>query len=161
MMGFYRIHSMATKKNHQRHSIEASNFLQSELAHLWPAIANANKLQKACCAVLPQLFLYCQVLHLEKEQLVIAAPNAAFASKLKQQLPKLQTALQQAGWQVDAIRIKVQSKPVFSLEPTQKQCQLSRAALQALDNLEKNLTQAKSDADLVGALRTLLLRHKV
>jgi hypothetical protein len=150
---------MPTKKPLQIN--EVNSFLQSELAHLWPAIANVGKLQKACAAALPQLFLYCQVLHLEKEQLVIAAPSAAFASKLKQQLPKLQTALQKAGWQVHAIRIKVQTKPMFSSEPPQKQCQFSESALQALDGLEKNLARANSDTGLVEALRTLLARHKI
>jgi hypothetical protein len=152
--------SFKTNKKKPSQSSEANTFLKSELAHLWPAIANITALQKECVAALPQLFLYCSVLHLEAEKLVLAAPNAALASKLKQQLPKLQTALQKAGWQVNAIRIKVQSNQIFSAEPTQKQCQLSESALDAFDKLEKNLANENRNVALLEALRTLLARHK-
>jgi len=152
--------SFQTNKKKQNLSSEANTFLKSELAHLWPAIANITALQKECVAALPQLFLYCTVLHLEAEQLVVAAPNAALASKLKQQLPKLQTALQKAGWQINAIRIKVQASQIFSAEPAQKKCQLSELALDAFDTLEKNLANDSHNEELLGALRTLLTRHK-
>lgn len=148
---------MPTQK--KLHINEANSFLKNELAHLWPTVANITRLQKACAAVLPQLFLYCQVLHLEAEQLVIAAPNSAMASKLKQQVPKLQVALQKAGWQVDAIRIKVQTQRSFSVEMPQKQCQLSDVALQAFDALEKNLAESNPKSEVLNALRTLLARH--
>lgn len=139
---------------------EVNSFLQTELAHLWPAIANITALQKVCVTTLPQLFLYCSVLHLETQKLVIAAPNAALASKLKQQLPKLQAALQKAGWQIEAIRIKVQASPIFSEEPPQKKCQLSESALNAFGALEKNLANERGNNGLLEALRTLLTRHK-
>jgi hypothetical protein len=140
---------------------EANTFLKNELAHLWPAIANNNKLQKVCSATLPQLFLYCQVLRLEQEQLTIAAPNAALASKLKQQIPKLQMALEKAGWQIATVRIKVQTSQTFTAEPAPKQLQLSNSALDAFNILEKNLARNNPDTDLVGALRDLLLRHRI
>lgn len=151
---------MTSTKKVQRQSSEANTFLKSELAHLWPAIANINALQKECAAALPQLFLYCSVLHLDAEKLALAAPNAALASKLKQQLPQLQTALQKAGWQIETIRIKVQANSIFSAEPVQKKCQLSESALHAFDTLEKNLAQSKHNDDLLDALRALLARHK-
>lgn len=152
--------SFQTNKKKQSQHSEANTFLKSELAHLWPAIANITALQKECVAALPQLFLYCYVLHLEAEKLVLAAPNAALASKLKQQLPTLQIALQKAGWQIDAIRIKVQANPIFSAEPAQKKCQLSESALDAFDALEKNLANDNHNDDLLEALRALLARHK-
>lgn len=138
---------------------EANTFLRNELAHLWPAIANINALQKACVTTLPQLFCYCSVLHLDDEKLVLAAPNAALASKLKQQLPKLQTALQQAGWSINSIRIKVQSSQTFAHEPVEKQSVFSASALDAFNDLEKNLGNNKHNADLLDAVRTLLNRH--
>lgn len=153
-------HSFSAKKKKQSQSSEANTFLRTELAHLWPAISNITALQKQCAAALPQLFLYCSVLHLEAEQLVVAAPNAALASKLKQQIPKLQSALQKAGWQISAIRIKVQANQIFPAEPVQKQCAFSESALDAFDTLEKNLANDRHNEELLGALRALLARHK-
>ncbi|MFN3417003.1 MAG: DciA family protein [Caldimonas sp.] len=39
----------------------------------------------------------------------LLAPNAAAAAKLRQLQPRLEAALRQQGWQVSAIRVKVQS----------------------------------------------------
>lgn len=40
---------------------------------------------------------------------VLLAGNPAAAAKLRQLLPRLEAALQQAGWQGSAIRVRVQS----------------------------------------------------
>lgn len=147
-------------KKNKPHSAEVNSYLQSQLAHLWPAIASIGALQKACARALPQLFLYCVVLHLEKEALILGAPNTALASKLRQQLPKLQTALQKSGWQIIEIRIKVQTFRTLIAEPVSKEIQLSDTAIQSFAALEKNLAQSQHNDDLLGALRTLLERHK-
>lgn len=39
----------------------------------------------------------------------LLAPNGAAAAKLRQLQPRLEAALRQQGWQVSAIRVKVQS----------------------------------------------------
>ena len=148
------------KQKKQYQSVEVNSLLQSEIAHLWPAIANINALQKECVAALPQLFLYCQVLHYEEHQLILAAPNAALATKLKQQLPKLQTSLQKTGWQINAIRIKVQENQSLQNETLEKQCHMTDSALSAFGSLEKNLSKSKHNEELLGALRNLLQRHK-
>jgi hypothetical protein len=140
--------------------VEVNTLIRTQLAHLWPTIKNLTALQKDCGAALPQLFLYCQVLHLESEQLVLAAPNSALASKLKQQLPKLQASLQKAGWQINAIRIKVQVNPVLPEVTHEKQCQLSAKALHAFDSLEKNLAQSSRNDGLLEALRNLINRQR-
>jgi len=140
--------------------IEVNALLRSEIAHLWPTITNLTALQKECVAALPHLFIYCQVLHLESEQLVVAAPNSAVASKLKQLLPKLMSALQKAGWQINAIRIKVQVNPTLEKEPVEKQCQLSSKALNAFGELERNLSGSKGNDGLLQALRALINRNK-
>lgn len=150
---------LQTNKKKQSQSSEANTFLKNELAHLWPAITNIGALQKACSTALPQLFLYCSVLHLEKDQLILAAPNTALASKLKQQLPTLQMALQKAGWQINAIRIKVQTGQTLFAEPVTKEIHLSDNALRSFATLEKNLAQSRHNDDLLDALRTLLARH--
>jgi hypothetical protein len=140
--------------------VEVNSFLRSEIAHLLPAIANITKLQKECAAALPQLFLYCQVLHLESEQLTVAAPNSALASKLKQQLPRLQAALQKAGWQINAIRIKVQVNPVLQKESVPKQLRLPDTALKAFSDLEQQLSGSRHNEGLLAALRTLIKRER-
>lgn len=140
--------------------VEVNSLLRSEIAHLWPTITNLTALQKECVAALPQLFLYCQVLHLESEQLTVAAPNSALASKLKQQLPRLQAALQKAGWQINAIRIKVQVNPVLQKEPAQKQLKLPDSAVQAFSNLEQQLEGSRQNEGLLAALRTLISRQR-
>jgi hypothetical protein len=154
------INSVNKKAKKQSQGVEVNSLIRGQLAHLWPTITNLAALQKECVAALPQLFLYCQVLHLESEQLVVAAPNSALASKLKQQLPKLQAALQKAGWQINAIRIKVQVNPVLPEVTHEKQCQLSATALLAFNDLEKNLAQSNRNEGLVEALRNLINRRR-
>lgn len=155
-----QVRSVTKNTNKKSQSVEVNSLLRSQLTHLWPAITNNAACQKACVTALPQLFLYCQVLHLEADQLILSAPNSALASKLKQQLPKLLAFLQNAGWQINAIRIKVQVNPVFQDEPHEKQCQLSNKALQAFSSLEKNLEQSNRNDGLLEALRNLINRHK-
>jgi Dna[CI] antecedent, DciA len=147
-------------KNKQ--GVEVNTLLKAQLSHLWPALSNIAACQKECMAALPQLFLYCQVMHLESEQLTLSAPNSALASKLKQQLPKLQASLQKAGWQINAIRIKVQVNPILKNESAEKQCRLSANALQAFHQLEKELTQSGGNAssELLVALRNLINRER-
>ena len=45
----------------------------------------------------------------DEEGWTVLAANTAVAAKLRQLTPRLETALQQRGWQVSAIRIRVQS----------------------------------------------------
>ena len=148
--------SRARKTGVKSQGVEVNSLLRSEIAHLWPTIHNITALQKECAAALPQLFLYCQVLHLEAEQLVVSAPNSALASKLKQQLPRLQAALQKAGWQINAIRIKVQVSPVLQKESADRPKRLSGAAIKAFSELEQGLTGKGQNQELLDALRTML-----
>jgi len=45
----------------------------------------------------------------DEEGWTVLAANTAVAAKLRQLTPRLEAALQQRGWQVSAIRIRVQS----------------------------------------------------
>jgi hypothetical protein len=45
----------------------------------------------------------------DEEGWSLLAANAAVAAKLRQIKPRLETILQERGWQVSSIRIKVQS----------------------------------------------------
>jgi chromosomal replication initiation ATPase DnaA len=99
------------------------------------------------------------VLQLASEQLVVATPNAALATKLKQQLPKLIEALQKRGWQITAIRIKVQVSQQRQPVTVSKQCQFSDSALSAFSSLEQSLAKSSHNDDLCLALRSLLSKY--
>jgi hypothetical protein len=149
-----------------RHAVkqprDAADFLQSNdgLAALLPAVARMAALQKDCAALLPSMFDACDVLQYDADQLVLSTPNAALAAKLKQQLPKLQAHLVKGGWQVNAIRIKVQvSKPRAS-EVFVKQIHLPQQALSALDQLGKTLENTPRNQTLISAIQAMVARHR-
>ena len=92
--------------------------------------------------------------------LTLSAPNAALATKLKQQCPKLLASLQERGWQINAVRIKVQVRRVVEKAPPVKQLVLPGKALQAFSTLERNLENSSRNTDLLTALSRLLERHQ-
>lgn len=130
------------------------------MAALLPAVARLIALQKDCSTILPALFDACSVLSFEKEQLVVATPNAALAAKLKQQLPKLQEALLKRGWQVNAIRIKVQVGKIAEKTAPEKTLTLPAKAISALEDLSQSLEDSPQNQALKNALATLVGRHK-
>jgi hypothetical protein len=139
-----------------------TDFLQKhdKLGMLLPTLERLGTLERACTAALPGLFETCSVLQLEAGQLVLGAPNAALASKLKQQLPKLQNVLQKQGWQVNAIRLKVQVGKIQEKSIASKQIVLSNRALAAFAALEGELEPSARNAELKAALQTMLNRHR-
>lgn len=138
-----------------------ATYLQTndKIAPLLPTIRRNASLQKECEAVLPSMFTSCEILQLNEEQLTLSTPNAALASKLKQQLPKLQAHLQQRGWQINAIRIKVQVKPSTTRIVPNKQLNLSKQAVLAFKSLENTLEKSKQNEHLLAALERLVRRH--
>jgi hypothetical protein len=151
---------------HQRSALKqnskgAVDFLRNNdrLASLLPTVTRINALQNACAAILPAMFPMCAVLHADSEQLVIAVPNAAVASKLKNQLPKLQENLLKRGWQVNSIRLKVQV--IIPIDKTErpKQIALSNQAMSAFADLEKTLEDTPANSALKAALGAMLARH--
>ena len=95
-----------------------------------------------------------------EEQLTLSTPNAALASKLKQQLPKLQSQLQLRGWQINAIRIKVQVKKVVEKILPVRQLALSDPAVHAFNALENALEDTPQNDALRAALHRLVMRHQ-
>lgn len=138
-------------------------FLQhnDKLSPLLPTIKRNLTLKKECSAALPEIFDSCEVLNLVDDQLVLSIPNAALASKLKQQLPKLQAHLQHRGWQINAIKIKVQVKKTVEKTAPAKQAILTPSALSAFKELEGNLAANAQNTELKAALERLLRRNKV
>src|SRR4051794_24935645 len=97
-----------THSPYRRTSFPASargvaDFLHSheKMAAIVPAVSRLVALRKDCTAILPAVFEHCDVMQHESDQLVLGVPNAAFASRLKQQLPQLRSALLKRGWKID------------------------------------------------------------
>lgn len=137
-------------------------FLSSndKISPLLPTLRRNAKLQQDCGAILPPIFDACEVMQVTDGQLTLSAPNAALASKLKQQCPKLQAQLQERGWQINAIRIKVQVRRSVEKAAPEKQLALSGRALQAFDILEHTLEDTPQNAALRAALQRLVRRHQ-
>lgn len=139
-----------------------TDFLRAheKLAALLPAITRIAALQKECSTILPALFDACSVMQFESGNLVLSTPNAAFATKLKQQLPKLQDDLLKRGWQVNAIRIKVQVGKIVEKKIQPKQLVLPAPAISALDSLNNSLENSPNNQALKNALSAMLRRHR-
>ena len=139
-----------------------ADYLQAHdrMATLLPAVARLTALQKDCTAILPVLFETCSVMQFEANQLVLATPNNALAARLKQQLPKLQDGLLKRGWQVSAIKIKVQAGKISGKKVLQKQIALPAQALHALTALNESLEDSPQNAALKTAISMMLKRHR-
>lgn len=140
----------------------AADFLQADnkMSALLPTAMRMAALQKDCAEILPAMFDACAVLQFESAQLVLSTPNAALASRLKQQLPKLQSALSQRGWQVNAVRLKVQVTTSLQKPDRPKQAILPARAVSALSELGDTLEKTPRNAGLLAALDTLVRRHR-
>ncbi|WP_235953626.1 DciA family protein [Noviherbaspirillum galbum] len=130
------------------------------MAALLPAAARLAALQKDCAATLPALFDLCSVMQFDAGQLTLSAPNAAMAAKAKQQLPKLQESLLQRGWQVNAIKIKVQVRKLTEKPRPEKRLALPPQAISALAELRNSLEDSAQNKQLKSALEALLQRHR-
>lgn len=131
-----------------------------KLGALLPAVTRMAQLQKECAKNLPAMFDACDVLQFASGQLVLAVPNTALAAKLKQQLPKLQESLCRLGWQVNAVRLKVQAGRPAEKPPAAKQLKLSPHALPALAALDSQLENSPRNAALKAAIEAMMRRHR-
>ncbi|MGS0741697.1 hypothetical protein ACVBEF_07660 [Glaciimonas sp. GG7] len=156
------VQATAGTKSSRAISRDASDFLRGndKMAALLPTLTRMAALQKQCAAGLPDMFEACEVLHFEAGQLVLSAPNAALATKLKQQLPKLQNYLMAENWQINGIRIKVQvSQKLQKLTPV-KQFSLTPHAVSAFADLARSLEASPRNEALKAALATMMRRYK-
>lgn len=140
----------------------ASDYLRAhdKMASLLPTVARMIALQKDCAAILPEMFKACAVLQFDSDQLTLSIPNAALAAKLKQKLPKLQDALLQRGWQVSAVRLKVQVSNTLERPVAYKQLQLPTQAVSALAELNNELEESPRNAALRAAIDAMIRRHR-
>lgn len=140
----------------------AADFLRAhdKMASILPSITRMAALQKDCAAVLPAMFNTCTVLQFESDRLLLSIPNAALASKLKQQLPKLQDRLLKLGWQVSAIHLKVQATQNIEESRASKQLVLPTLAISALTTLDSTLEDSPRNGALKAAISAMLRRHR-
>lgn len=134
--------------------------LHDKMASLLPVATRLGALQKDCAAALPAMFEACAVLSCESDRLVLAVPNSAMAGKLKQQLPKLLDRLRSRGWQVIAIRLKVQVIQEIAKIETTKQLALPPIAISALSSLDSALDDSPRNKGIKAVLGAMLRRHQ-
>ena len=158
----YPFHIYGTRD--RRTAFGASDFLRSDqkLAALLPAAARAGNLQKDCRLILPPMYAHCEVLSLSEGVLTLAVPSSAVAAKLKQQVPKLQGALQKKGWQVDNVRIKIQvARALPAQEGTRPSSLVMPAtAVDAFEELGNTLPDSPQNAQLIAAIKRLAEKRK-
>ncbi|MCK9510231.1 MAG: DUF721 domain-containing protein [Pigmentiphaga sp.] len=116
-------------------------------------------LQRDVQRILPEpLASACQVLKWQEDRLQLGIPTAAHSAKLRQVVPRLVQGLQQHGWQVNEIRVRVQA-PV-ALEPPQPHrgphADLDAQALAAFTELQ---AQLPAGGPLHDAVERLLKRR--
>jgi hypothetical protein len=130
------------------------------MAALLPAVTRMAALQKDCASILPAMFAHCAVLQFEANQLVLSVPNAALATRLKQQSPKLQEQLLQRGWQVSAIRLKVQVSKIPAKSTTSTKPVLPPVAVFAFEELAEALDDSPRNQALKRAVQTMARHHR-
>lgn len=142
---------------------DAASYLgaNEKIALLLPAARRMAQLQQVCAAILPDMFGHCEVLQCSAGQLVLGVPNASVAAKLKNRLPKLQESLAAQGWQIDAIRLKVQVRASNVARPAPaKQLRLPQQAVSALADLADTLEDTPRNAALRAAVAAMVGRHR-
>ena len=140
----------------------AADFLRvhDNMAAILPTLTRLIALKKDCMANLPAMFDVCDVLQFDAGQLILATPNGALATKLKQQLPKLQEQLIKLGWQVSAIRLKVQVTKIPEKSTYSKQLTLPSRAVSAFAELGAALEESPRNAALKAALDAMVRRPR-
>ena len=131
------------------------------VGNLLPAAARILELRQDLLAIVPAVLREtCEVAEFTDETLSLRVSSAGAAAKLRQMLPRLREGLLDRGWQVNAIRLRVQA--IASLELSNscasgpKRAQMPADALAAFGKLDENL----ADSPLREAIRRLVKRHK-
>lgn len=148
-------------KNRQT-SIVATEFLRKNdrMASLLPAAMRMARLQSDCAAILPVMAANTDVISFQDGVLVLAVPSSAVAARMKQMLPKLQSALVQRGWVVESVKLKVQVARAMPEKPQMRVLALPKTAVQAFEELAESLEETSQNKDLVAALRRLAEKRK-
>ncbi len=154
------MHIYGTKT--RKTAIDATDFLKrnDKMAALLPTAMRMASLQTDCARALPPMFGNCDVLSFEDARLVLATPSSAVAAKLKQQLPKLMSALQKRGWQVVEIKLKVQVTRSIPPVVHTRQLVLPVSAKSAFEELGDALAPTEQNATLIAAIKAMAARRR-
>ena len=154
------MHIYATKNRATSFGVTAFLRRNDKMAGLLPAATRMASLQSDCARSLPPMFNNCDVLSFEDARLVLATPSSAVAAKLKQQVPKLQAALQKKGWQVDDIKLKVQVTRSIPPVVHTRQLVLPSTAKTAFEELGDALAPTEQNATLIAAIKAMAARRR-
>jgi hypothetical protein len=143
-------------------SFGATDFLRANerMASLLPTAMRMASLQKDCAAALPPMFGNCDVLSFQDAALVLAVPSSAVAARLKQQLPKLQAALQQRGWGVESVKLKVQVARAMPPQEQMRNLELPPTAVDAFEQLGESLPDTPQNAKLIAAIKAMAAKRR-
>lgn len=110
-------------------------------------------------SVLPAaLQLSCRVARIERQHITLAVPGAAYASRLRQLAPRLLTALNEHGWNLTELGVRVQGALHKNQTKTAQRtvAPLDETALAAFDTLHENVPPGP----LADAIARLIVRHR-
>lgn len=161
----YPFHIYGTRD--RRTAFGVTDFLRANdrLASLMPTALRIGNLQKDVKVILPPMYAGCEVLSLQEGSLTLAVPSSAVAAKLKQQLPKLQAGLQKKGWQVEAVRLKIQVGRALAQQAQADTKSgngrvLPPTAVDAFEELGEALEASPQNAQLIAAVRRLAEKRR-
>ncbi|MGB3290308.1 MAG: DciA family protein [Burkholderiaceae bacterium] len=109
-------------------------------------------------ALPPALARVCKVARIERQQMTLAVPSAAYAARLRQLAPSVVQALAGGGWNLNEIKVRVQAGLLQNrTNPSGKEAiPLDDNALDAFDQLRGAL----QPGPLADAVLRLLKHHR-
>lgn len=134
--------------------------MHDRISGILPNATRLIALQKECEQTLPEHFTGCEVLQLEKDRLTVGVPSQATAARLRQKLPLLQTGLENAGWPIKTIQVKVKLKKTIRQTERPPKKPLPSSVVEELGKLETYLTQSGTDPALMEAINAMMKRHQ-
>ncbi|MDS1142582.1 DciA family protein [Pusillimonas sp. SM2304] len=114
--------------------------------------------QAAKQALPPALAEVCKVARIERQQVTLAVPSAAYAAKLRQLAPRIVQLLNDSGWNLNEISVRVQAGLWQSQTKTASRevIPLDDAALEAFETLRSGLRPGP----LADAIQRLIRHHR-
>jgi hypothetical protein len=107
----------------------------------------------------PALAQVCRVARVDRQQVTLAVPSAAYAARLRQLAPRIAQMLTQEGWNLNEISVKVQAgllQTRINAAPVKDVTPLDERALSAFETLQNNLRPGP----LADAVKRLLAHHR-
>lgn len=101
---------------------------------------------------------HCHILRLDNEQLELAVPNAALASKLRQLVPSVANHLSQHGYSIKKVNIKVRAS-LQKTPLTQPSISSGKSSLAQCHKAYQTLLEQYPDGPLAASLRKILQKN--